>query len=300
MRVLITNNHLDSLGGSETFTYTLVKAAMEYGFSVEIMTRHPGIVSQKIIDDFGVSFRKSSCFDLILANHNTMVQDCSNIGLGPIIQTCHGIFPKLEQPSPYASAFVAISEEVLRYLEKFNYPLIPSVVIRNMIDTDRFKIDRPVNKYLGKIYSLSQNDHFNALLKDGFSKYGISFNCNNKFTNSIWHTEKMINDADMVVSLGRGAMEAMSCGRQVIVSDHRPYQDQISDGIISYSNVDALSSYNFSGRMTRQKSSIAEIVEQSIVNYNSDESLLLREWVIVNLDYRLQFQKYLNLWHQIK
>jgi len=299
MKILIATNHLDALGGSETFTHTIVKAAVEYGAQVEIITHKHGMVSRKIQDDFDVPFRRSNTYDLVLANHNTMVDHCSAQGYGPIIQTCHGIFPKLEQPSVHAHAYVAISEEVLQHVQNIALQSIPSMVIRNMIDTDRFDILNPVSDRCMAIYSLSQSEEFNAELGRFCHDMGISFNYNNKFMYAIWHTETLINNADMVVSLGRGAMEAMSCGRQVIVADHRPYQDQISDGVINHFNVDTLATCNFSGRLTRQKPGIWELLSDAIEAYDYNESYLLRDWAVKNLDYRNQFMKYIELWKEI-
>ena len=299
MKILIATNHLDAVGGSETFTHTLVKAAKEYGCEVDLMTAKHGMVSLKIQDDFGVHLRQSNSYDLVLANHNTMVDKCSMMGLGPIIQTCHGIFPKLEQPSVHAHAYVAISEEVLAHIQNVALQVIPSVMIRNMIDTDRFNITNPVSDQCRSIYSLSQSEELNLQIQDILTRMRIKFEYNNKFRYCVWHTETLINNADMVISLGRGAMEAMSCGRQVVVADHRPYQDQISDGVINHTNVEQLATYNFSGRMTRQKTEIEILLQEAIDSYDFNESSLLREWAVNNLDYRTQFQKYIDLWHQI-
>lgn len=299
MKILIATNHLDQLGGSETFTYTMVKAALEYGAEVEFFTFRCGIVSRKISDDFGIKFLDSTSYDLVIANHNTIVNHLHAFGVGPIIQTCHGLFPALEQPCQFANALVAISEEVENRLNIINPGVRVVKLIRNMIDTERFSIRQPVSVMPKNVYSLSQSDKFNVELKNVLNDRGIWLVMNNKFNNPVWHTERYINDADFVVSLGRGAMEAMSCGRQVMVADHRPYQEKISDGMISAYNIDDLAPNNFSGRKYRYDKAVEEMVDEALDLYDYRDSEKLRVWVVENLDYHTQFEKYMTLYHSL-
>ena len=140
MKLLVTNHWLKKLGGSETFTYTLIAALKNAGHEVDYMTSQLGIVSKKI-DALGVPlFDFGKKYDLILASHKTTVEYCSKVVEGPIIQTCHGIYPKLEQPSEKATAYVAISREVKNYLQTLGKN---STLILNGIDCKRFA---PVSK----------------------------------------------------------------------------------------------------------------------------------------------------------
>ena len=118
MKILITNHWLEKVGGSESFTHTLVKAAKEFGAEVDLFTFRPGKISQKIFEDFGVNNQVKGNYDLVLANHHTTVEFCHNKKLGPIIQTIHGTVPKLERPSGFATKHVAISQEIQKHLNK--------------------------------------------------------------------------------------------------------------------------------------------------------------------------------------
>ena len=40
----------------------------------------------------------------------------------------------------------------------------------------------------------------------------------NKYTNPVWKIEELMRESDLVVSLGRGAYEAMACGCPVVYS----------------------------------------------------------------------------------
>ena len=139
MRILVANNQLNTLGGSETFTYTIIEELVDRGFFVEYFTFKFGFVSDKIEQELKVSFMSRKKYDLIFANHNTCVEKLYKLGY--VIQTCHGIFPKLEQPSIRANAYVSISTEVQNHLGVLGFP---SILIYNSINLERFKSLKPI------------------------------------------------------------------------------------------------------------------------------------------------------------
>src|SRR3990167_8067335 len=114
MKILVGNNAFSNPGGSETYSYALIEELIRRGHHVEAIAKiGPGIVSKKI-NDLGVPvhFKPiSGTFDLILASHSTSIAMLGNVK-GFKVQTCHGIFPSVEQPVPGMNAYVAISEEV--------------------------------------------------------------------------------------------------------------------------------------------------------------------------------------------
>ncbi len=299
MKLLITNHWLKKLGGSETFTYTLVKAAKEFGFAVDLFTEHEGLVSERIKQDFGVcTGRLDTSYDLILANHNTTVKHALN--RGPIIQTCHGTIPKLEQPSEWAQAHVAISEEVKHHLLHrlgFNRKI---EVILNSIDINRFKGRTVLAPGVKSVLSLSHSEMLNQQLKTIFNKKGIVFKALNKYQNPVWEVEKEIWQHDLVVSLGRGAYEALSCGRPVLVVDHRPYiKKTLADGLITPYNINELVKCNFSGRYLNQQPNLNHFVNRELELYNDNNQLFYRQWAFKHLNYISNFNKYLQLWKSL-
>lgn len=299
MRILITNHWLKKLGGSETFTYTLVKAAKEFGHDVDLFTEQEGMVSARIRKDFGVKVVDPvNSYDLILANHNTCIKHAMN--RGPIIQTCHGIFPKLEQPSEWAQAHVAISEEVKMHLvEKLSTGRKIELIL-NSIDTKRFKDRTVLAPGVKSVLSLSHSDRLNSQLKTIFNRKGIIFKSLNKYSNPVWDVEKEIWQHDLVVSLGRGAYESLACGRPVLVIDHRPYiKKTLADGMITPQNIDELVKYNFSGRYRNLQPDISRFITRELELYNDNNQFYYRQWAVDNLDYHKNFQKYLDLWKSL-
>ena len=294
MKILVTNHWLKKLGGSEIFTYTLAGKLKQLGHDVELFTNVHGMVSNRIATDFKipvVDVAKQRHYDLILANHNTCVRQAFLVFKGKIIQTCHGTTPKLEQPSSFANEYVSISAEVAEHVAVLGHH---SHIIRNGIDCDRFKPITNINKHIRTVLSLTHSEHLNAMLSQLFARHGIKLIALNKFKNPVWDVEKYINQADLVISLGRGAYEAMACGRPVLVLDKRPYQSLLGDGLLTPDNIDQSSHYNCSGRALRLKD-LPMMIEQTIANYNSEMQSWCRGYALKKLNMTVQINKYLDL-----
>lgn len=303
MKILVTNHWLKKLGGSETFTYTMVGELKRLGHEVDVLTFQPGLVSDRIQKDFGVPILSEvkSTYELILANHHTCVKEAAikmDAFKGTtIIQTCHGTTPKLEQPSILSDAYVAISDEVANHISP-NAHKLPVLIINNGIDCGRFKPIKPINKTIKRVLSLAHDDAFNVELNHHFRKRGIDFFYLNKFNNPLWNVEEAINEADLVISLGRGAYEAMACGRPVLVMDKRPYQGTLADGLVNSLNIDKLIKTNLSGRACRM-TNIELVIESAIANYNYSLGHWCRSYALENLNIKNQIQQYFNLWKSL-
>ncbi len=247
MRILIGCQHLVNFGGTETFTYTLSKELSKDN-DVSIMCYHHGEVSKRIADFANiipVTDIASHHFDLALISHNTVVS--LPIKATTTLQICHGIFPVQEQPSPLADGHVAISTEVMNHLKKLGYR---SHLIHNPIDTERFISDSK-SEPIKNVLSLCQGKEANENLIKWCAQLGLSLKVFNKNETEKWSIEEQIIESDLVVSLGRGAMEALCTGRRVIVYDSRAYFTSFSDGLLTNSNYEHSLSFNFSGRATK-------------------------------------------------
>lgn len=294
MRILVTNHWLKKLGGSETFTYTLIGELIRLGHDVDFWTLHEGLVSETIQRDYRIVKRLRGCYDVILANHNTTVDQVSH--LGPTIQTCHGVYPKLEQPSAKAHRYVAISEEIMTSFRDL-YEIKMSV-IRNGIDCNRFRPETWLNPKIESVLSLSHSEELNNTLQEIFDGYGIRLIRLNKFKNPVWSVEKIINQVDLVVSLGRGVYESWACGRPVLVLDQRPYMRQLGDGMVTPENFHQLISHNCSGRLY-QRTDVKRMVDEAIELYDQDLQETWRDFALREFDIQKQVKKYRELWKEL-
>ena len=288
MDVLVANHFFMKVGGTETFCFALIQELKRRGHTVEYFTFFKGEVSDKIENELDVKFMSKNSYDLILANHFTTVRFLAH--RGKIIQTCHGVYPALEQPSKFADGHIAISEEVSNYILKKGFT---NQVILNGIDCVRFDVKNTLNPQLKKILSLCQSETANNFLREACKNLHVGFSQLDKSINPIWEVEKAINEADLVVGLGRSAYEAMACGRTVLVFDDRNYFDSFSDGYLNKDNVDNSIINNCSGRFFKRKLDFEQLVNE-LQKYNPQDGIFLRDYALEYINVRKQVQKYLD------
>jgi glycosyltransferase involved in cell wall biosynthesis len=291
-RVLITNATMNTLSGSEMFTYTLGKELERRGYKVDLFTYNPGEVSDHfftITPESQETLRKK--YDYLFINHNDCLEKINKVwgGIGGVkIFTSHGIFPKLEQPKEGADCYVGISKEVQDHLKEKGFE---SEVIYNGVDCDRFKPKKKIRKNLKKVLSLCKqhgNTEANDMIKEACDRLGVEFEA----VKGVWNIEDKINEADLVVSLGRGAYESMACGRAVIVFDKRDYMDEAKgDGIVTKSNANELKKNNFSGRRYNKKFDVDKLVKE-LKKYNQSMGKFNREYALRHFNIKKQVDKY--------
>jgi glycosyltransferase involved in cell wall biosynthesis len=288
INILVANNHLAKTGGTENYTLALASTLMKMGCKVEYFTFEKGLISDKL-EEMGISFMSKNKYDLILANHNTTVDLLYKQGF--IIQTCHGIYPELEQPSKRADLYVAVSEEINHYLEGKG---LKSTVINNGIDCERFRIMNPINKSIRSVLSLCQGQTANALVATICETRGFRFLQANKFTDNVFSIENLINQADIVVGIGRSLYDAMACGRPVISYDSRSYSDNWGDGYLNEANIAESLKCNCSGRSFRIHFD-EESLSSELDKYKISDGFFLREFALQNLNVDINSKKYLDL-----
>lgn len=296
MNILVTNNTFGAVGGSETYAYTLVLELKRRGFDVEALSAsgEMGVTSNKLKEN-GIVVNyvpQKKKYDLILASHTSSRVKIIDL-IGKKIQTCHGTIHPLEQPMVGMDKYVAVSEEVKNYLKEKGYV---SSVINNGVDLERFKPLAPIKEKPETMLSLSQSSAMNVLLKRVCDKRGMKFISFNKFVNPVFNVEDYINQADVVVSLGRGAYESLSCGRAVMCLDNRNYIHgaPIGDGFLTEENIKDSLKFNCSGRFSKRI-----FVEQDILDeldkYSPSIGEFSRRFAEEHLNIKKQVDKYLNL-----
>lgn len=290
--ILVANNHLVQAGGSETFTYTIIKELLSRNFDVEYFAIVRGCFSDKLEKELNVKFKRKNKYDLILANHNTCVE--ALMGYGFIIQTCHGIYPQLEQPSICANFHVAISQEVQNHLAIKGFI---STIIMNGIDVSKFNCKKPINDDLKNVLSLCQSEEANLFINKICKRLNLNFISIDKNINPTENIEDAINESDLVIGLGRSAYEAMACGRPVIIFDKRAYSESFADGYVT--NILATSLINnCSGRFYKIKLT-EDMMVQEFGKYDSADGEILRQYILDNMSIKLTVDSYLNLFDSL-
>jgi len=291
--ILVANYSLKTVGGSETFTYTLIEELKKRDYNVEYFTFTKGDISNRIENNLGVNFMSRKKYDLILANHNTCVKKIFKRGF--TIQTCHGIYPELEQPSRFADAHVSISNEIQNYLANKGFS---SRLILNGINCNRYSIKKNINETLTTVLSLCHSNSANDILAEIAERLNFKLKIAYKYEKPIWKIEDEINEVDLVVGLGRSAYEAMACGRPVIIWDKRDYFESYGDGYIKNKLGFSIQN-NCSGRYSKKTYTTKEL-EQEFNKYNFKDGEYFRSFAENNLNIKSTVNQYFDYLDAIK
>ena len=294
MKILLGTHYLAKTGGTESYTFALAMELKRLGHEVEHFAIIRGGVSA-MLEEQGVPFMSADHYDLIFANHTTVVEQLWPYGY--VIQTCHGTIAELEQPSPYADAYVGVSEEVSEHLQSKGYKA--AAVIANGIDCNRFCPKRPVSPTLQTVLSLCQSDVANDFIRRCCQQEGIRFLQSNKFTDNVWAIEDLINESDLVIGLGRSAYDAMACGRCVLVYDFRDYMGEfLGDGMLTPDSIGRSMLCNCSGRASRRKFDEQTFIAE-LHKYSPELGAWGRQFALEHLNIEKAVAAYLDIYRGI-
>jgi hypothetical protein len=160
-------------------------------------------------------------------------------------------------------------------------------VIRNPINTQLFIATKPSNPQLQNVLFLS---NYGWKVEETVTESTRHLNyqrigAGNR-QHKIWEA---MNWADVVVALGRGVYEAMSCSRNVVIFDY-----QGGDGFVTPENIFEFRQKNCSGRTNHHRWTGKELREE-MDRYSPTNGHLLREYIMEQHDVRKIAQQYLNL-----
>jgi len=295
MKILVTNNTFSFTGGSETYAYSVIRELVSRGHEVDAFTTGPCTMIAGEIAKLGVKvyFKvvPEKEYDLIIGSHTSTFKHLEHFTCKKI-QTCHGIYPELEQPYPGVE-HVAISKEVYDHVLSKGYK---AHLIHNGVNCERFSPRVPIREKLTKVLSLSHDQSVNDMLSKACSKLGVEFEWHNKYINPMFNIEDKILEADLIVTLGRGAYESMAAGRNVFVFDKRGYSGlpAIGDGILFKHNIDKSLENNCSGRATKREFTIDDIVNE-LRKYHKDNGRIMRDYALENFNIETQIDEYLSI-----
>lgn len=248
MRILISAMYVSGdphEGGSGRFVQCLKNAFERMGHTVAL-SDNP--------DE-----HKDRVFDLILCSH--FVPKAK----GRKIFISQGMIGD-EKMRAGADEYVSISEEIYR---KNAAEGLHSRVVPQPIDIpDEYRRPTELKKILIIRSYQMEYDPFAFLAKD----YDL------RYSDMDRPIEEQIDEADLVISLGRGALEAMAYGKPVIVADNRPYIGLFADGYLLGENINKIACCNFSGRYFKFVVN-REWIEGEITKYHPSDGEFLREYV---------------------
>jgi len=277
MNILLTNRSLEDRAGSETWVLTMYKELVK-NHTVDIFT----VGNNTLLPDAG-SYSDNKKYDLAIINHREcliLLKDKENIVKK--IFTSHGVLPGSEKPVDGADIYVGISEETKNNIVQRGFKC--NNVIRNPIDVDEFKPTKAIKKELTNILYISNRKESIGIIKEACNGYNFE---HIGVGNGKDNVQDYINIADLVITLGRGCYESLSCNRNVIVLD-RPE----GDGFVDMKSIYDFRQNNCSGRNKKIVFTV-ETLREEFKKY--DPLLEMREYIIDNNNVESVAKKYLGL-----
>jgi len=324
LKILLGNNTLSLLAGSETWTLTLALELHRMGHHVACFAPDLGLIANELekagvhcysdlttskIKPFSPYFEPSvdHDYDVIIANHNHIVDYLrSQYPKKPIISTIHGIIHLMDGKGGQVKApehpalesgvnqFVAVSEEVRDMLQKDYH--IEATIIRNFFDIKKFNAKRPISLPAPKQFFVNTNyagkgDAEIEVIREVAKHYGAKLTAVGENFSQALDVTRAIEDADVVVGMGRSVLEGVAAGRLGIV--HGRWG---TGGVITEDTVESLRSWNFSGRDSGGTLATATwLINQIDLHYKQDTIDWGKRYMAQNHNVALAADAYLSI-----
>lgn len=297
LRILIGNNTLELLAGSETWTRTLALSLKTSGHHVECFSSLHGHISDELESHEIICHKEfrnhhrlwrqianRKRYDVIIANHFHIVNELRNaFPWTPIISTVHGIIHKMkdeqgiekmapEHPAIHADVdqFVGVSEEI-RDILKQDFD-IDALIIRNFFDLNYLKTTKAISPTPKRfLFSSNYNKSLSPevdIIRQVVKHYGAELINIGYHHSKVSDVREVIEGVDVVVGLGRTVMEGVAMGRIGLVHGHWG-----TGGVICKQNFESLRQCNFSGRNSKGRfMTPEEIIAEIDRNYTVENT----------------------------
>lgn len=284
LNILVANQTLSILAGSETWTLTLAMELKRLGNEITAYSPNIGFIATKM-EAAGIKCVKELAgsagggakpfdpyfsseegeFDVIICSHYEITKYLhSKFPNTPIIAMCHGIihknpetgeiFPEHPITEFKVDQYLAPSEEVQELLKTvYN---IDAKIMRQFFDLERFKKvgklpKKPKTILVNSNYWGAQ-DEINQIIKEVANHYDAKFIGVGANFAPTYETDEIIKDVDIVFGMGRSVLEGVCMGKTGVV--HGRWG---TGGVITPESVKTLRKTNFSGRPEQGKGELS-------------------------------------------
>ena len=308
LNILLGCDNLKSTG-TGTFIYSLNNELLKRGHDVDIFTFNNGLIGSRL-PNLITNISKNSKYDLLILSQKNIVDEILKLnvsGFKIYVSLMYDNFDKKKFPNetgPFneMNRVVTLSEESQNKLQSNG---VKSSVIFMGYDCNRFRPIKPIKKEKPRILSAVRGETANKMIKQACEILDLEFvswlkpwdYVSKTEDGSVADVEKWINKSDIVIGLGRVVYEAMACGRQPIIFDDRWYQGNLGDGIVTPDNIEKFREYNCSGRYSKRKFEVEDIVEE-INLYNPTYWYRFRKFILENMNIVNITNQYLDIWKE--
>jgi len=272
---IITSSYTLDRSGVPTYTLTMYNELVSRGHNVLVFSPLSGELAKKMnaVD----SLKGIEAPDVILAQHRTCAIKLKNAFPNvPMILLTHGIEPEEEQPPRIAiDYYIPVNEQNAENLVSQYVDPNKITIIRDFVDTEEFKPVKPLADK-PKVLFISNYKKWRAWqdLTKACSILGLEFKAVGSPYGRSRNVAETINNADLVVTWGRGILEAMACGRPAI-----SYNKRMGAGYITPEVYMENRTYNLGGIRSRYVFNVEELVGE-IKKYNPEDGAVNRALIM--------------------
>lgn len=281
MHILLATHHLADWGGTETYTVTLARALRARGHLVSVYSPFPGVVS-RVIEQGGIPFSaevgalRDEQFAVAHVHHNIVATQVRSALPGvPMVWVCHGVRPEVEQPPTFMpEVTLAVSPPVLSKLRQAG---MTAEIAPNMIDTAWFTAERPIAARPCNLLLIANviTPELRANTAAACRLLGISVRYVGRPDNPTADVREALERADVVLGVGRSALEAGAMERAVLV-----YGEQGCTGWLDRAGYAAAFDTGFASRLSGRLLTPRELADLIADGYSRERGREAREVVV--------------------
>lgn len=268
--ILLTTHFLKNFTGSELAIYDLAREFIARGYEVSVASFDNQMPLLQFFEEINVRIIDlnsigSEYFDLVWSQHFTTIESLIAKGLRAkkIIFSSLSPYESLESPPlcvDKISLFLTNSDETKDTLYTMGVPQDSIVVFPNPASSEYFKyVAHYTNTKSPKKIAVVSNTTQLEIEECAniLSKSGVIFDFFGFYKNIKMITPDILNNYDLVITIGRTVQYCLALGKPVYCYDRFG-----GPGYILEKNIKLARYYNFSGRCTKTKKSPAEMASE--------------------------------------
>lgn len=266
LTVLIANIYLTGRSGTEIVTRELAFALLRAGHRPIVYAPGLGPIAEEIqargipvTDDISTI---AADVDVIHGNHTQVTAiAAARFPNAPALYFAHDFVAWHSAPPLLANIwkYVAVDDTVAERLQfEAGIPAERIVTLLNAVDTDRFVPGPPLPERPRRALAFAKNTQHLHAVRAACAERGIELDVIGASTgNLVSEPETLLPQYDLVFASALSALEAMACGRAVVVCDGRGLA-----GMVRSDNWDGWRRRNFGLRVLQQRLSTEAIVAE--------------------------------------
>ena len=302
IRILLTNNTLDTRAGSELYVRDMATALLRAGHAPVAYSPVLGTVAEDlraatvpVVDDLRFL---TVAPDVIHGQHHmeTMTALLHFPGV-PAISFCHGWIPWEESPPihPRIRRYVAVDRTCLdRLTLECGIPTSRTELLLNFVDLERFQPRPPLPPRPLRALFFSNSDSHLRVVTEACARCGIALYVAGLGVGKASAAPEILLPAyDLVFAKARSALEAMAVGAAVVLCDTAG-----SGPLVSFSNFETLRELNF-GIRTLSAPLDPETLVAQIERYDSADAAVVSSRVRATASLRDTVTRLIALYERV-